>query len=382
MPWQQRNVLEQRQEFVIRAVKGTETLTALCREYGISRPTGYEWVRRYRANESLADVVERSRRPLRSPTRTSSRVEERIISLRKEEGWGARKIAVQLQAQGFVVPTITINRVLKRVGLVEKERQIQQATKRFQRSRPNELWQMDFKGEFRNGKDTCFPLSILDDHSRFLVGLYALRGTGTEGVQRSLVDTFEKYGLPDAILTDHGSPWWSTKTEHGLTRLSVQLIKQGIKLYYSGVGHPQTQGKVERFHRTLRESVAHHGVPRSFGEWPETLSKFRQTYNQRRPHEALQMQCPVERYHASKRQYQATPQCWLYPVGAKVQRVDTAGCIRQSGRQYFVSHCLVGEEVRVEQLGQKLAVGFRHMWVIEINKKSGQGIVLLKPDDV
>jgi transposase InsO family protein len=382
MPWQQRNVVEQRQEFVIRAVKGPENLSALCREYGISRPTGYEWLRRYRKRGSLADVVDRSRRPHRSPGETASRIRRRIIAIRNEEGWGARKIAIELRAEGLVIPTITINRVLKRAGLVEKERQLQQATKRFERSHANELWQMDFKGEFRNGNETCFPLSILDDHSRFLVGLYALRGTGTEGVHRSLVDTFERHGLPDAILTDHGSPWWSTKTEHGLTRLSVQLIKQGIKLYYSGVGHPQTQGKVERFHRTLRESIAHHGAPKLFSEWPSALQKFRATYNERRPHEALQMKCPAQRYESSKRQYRPSPKRWTYPTGSEVLRVDAAGCIRKSRRQFFVSHCLVGEEVRVVELGRKLAVGFRHMWVIEINRKSGRGLVLLRPDEV
>jgi transposase InsO family protein len=326
--------------------------------------------------------VERSRRPHRSPTETPSRIRKRIIALRKEEGWGARKIAVDLRAEGLIVPHVTINRVLKRAGLVEKERQIQQATKRFERSRPNELWQMDFKGELRNGRETCFPLSILDDNSRFLVGLYALRGTGTDGVHRSLIDTFERHGLPDAFLTDHGSPWWSTKTEHGLTRLSVQLIKQGIKLYYSGVGHPQTQGKVERFHRTLRESIAHHGPPKRFSEWPAALQKFRATYNHRRPHEALQMKCPAQCYESSRRQYQPSPKRWTYPIGSDVLRVDSAGCIRRAGNQYFVSHCLIGEDVRVADLGTKWAVGFRHMWVIEINKKSGRGLVLLRPDKV
>lgn len=382
MPWQQRSILEQRQEFVIRAIKGSESISELCREYGISRPTGYEWIRRYKKQGTLSDVVEFSRRPHHSPNETSIELQGRIIALRQKDGWGARKLAVLLKEEGIIIPEITINRVLKRSGLVHKQDQIKQATKRFERKRPNELWQMDFKGEFRAGRETCFPLSLIDDHSRFLVGLYALRGVGTEGVHRSLVDTFEKFGLPDSILTDHGSPWWSTKTEHGLTRLSVALIKQGIKLRYSGVGHPQTQGKVERFHRTLKHAVVHRGIPKTFQQWPELLDDFRSRYNHHRPHEALQMQAPAKFYKPSNRAYNPVPKAWEYAPGTSVHSVDVAGCIRWRTRQYFVSHCLVGEQVRVEDLGIKLAVGFRHMWVLEIEKKTGRGKVLLRPEKV
>src|SRR5688500_13834284 len=148
---------------------------------------------------------------------------------------------------------------------------------------------MDFKGEYRNSKKICYPLTLLDDHSRYLIGLYALANTKTETVDKSLIHAFETYGVPKAILTDHGSPWWSTHSEHGLTRLSVSLIKQGIKLYFSGVGHPQNQGKVGRVHRPLEEALKHRGVPKWFTHWEPILKEIREEYNQLRPHEALYM---------------------------------------------------------------------------------------------
>jgi len=271
MPWEKTDVSEQRVKFVVRAVSGKERMTELCREFGISRPTGYRWRRRFEQSYSVTGVLERSRRPAHSPWRTELNKEERVGVLRQQYGWGAKKIEVLLREEGTQLTVTTINRILKRRGWVRKNDSIAPALGRFERSTPNELWQMDGKGKYRSKDGTCYPLSILDDHSRYAVGLYGLTAFTAEQVYPCLVRTFERYGVPEAMLMDHGTVWWGTSNGYGLTWLSVRLIEQGIGLYYGRVHHPQTQGKVERFHRTLEEAMRHRGKPKWMAEWPGAL---------------------------------------------------------------------------------------------------------------
>ncbi len=369
MPWARTDVGEQRVKFVVRAASRKERMTELCREFGISRPTGYRWRRRYEQAGSVTGVVERSRRPQRSPARTESACEERVVALRREHGWGAKKIAVLLGEQGTALTVTTINRILKRRGLVEKQDSHFPALQRFERAAANELWQMDGKGEYHASDGTCYPLSILDDHSRYAVGLYALPAFTAELVHPCLVRTFERYGVPEAMLMDRGSLWWSTTNGYGLTWLSVRLIEQGIRLHYGRVQHPQTQGKVERFHRTLDEAIRHRGKPKTMDEWPRALEEFRSTYNQRRPHEALQMQRPAQRYRASARAYQPEPREWEYPSGSWVRRLNPAGCLYWEGQQWFVCEALAEQRVRVEPIDGLLLVSYRHMYVREIDQR-------------
>lgn len=374
MAWRTRDVMDEKVEFVIRARSGSESLSSLCREFGITRPTGYLWIERYEKEQSITGLIEKSRRPKSCPHQTKKETEERIVGLRKKWGWGAAKLQVLLKKEyRLEVPLRTINRVLNRRGLIFEENRIKAATKRFEREKPNQLWQMDFKGEYRASQPFCFPLTLLDDHSRFSIGVYSLKGTKTELVDKSLIDAFEKYGVPDAILTDHGSPWWSTHSEHGLTRLSVNLIKQGIKLYYSGVGHPQTQGKIERFHRTLNQEILHRGMPNHFSKWQKLFDEIRNIYNNMRPHEALAMKVPASRYKPSTKQYNPNPKSWDYPYGANVLTIDTSGCLRHRGTQFFVSHALIGEQVQAHDTTDSFILTYRHMIIREINKKTGVG---------
>jgi transposase InsO family protein len=250
MPWNEVDVQEQRMCFVMRAFSRKECLAALCREFGISRPTGYLWLRRYEQARSLRALRERSRRPQRSPRKTGEAQEQRVVALRQETGWGAKKLRVLLAEEQIALPVRTIHRILDRRGLVAKEPH-GPAPERFERTAPNELWQMDSKGKYPLADGECHPLVILDDHSRFLVGLYALRSLTADLANESLLNSFRRYGVPRAMLMDHGSLWWATANGWGLTWLSVRLIEQGIRLIYGRIGHPQTQGKVERFHRTL-----------------------------------------------------------------------------------------------------------------------------------
>jgi transposase InsO family protein len=370
--------MDQRVEFVIRAQQGEESFAELCREYEISRPTGYLWRNRYLAVGSVAGLAEHSRRPLHSPRRTDDEVEAAVLALRDEKGWGGPKLAKVLGQRGIQVAPATAQRILKRAGRVVKP-PVDKTTIRFEREQCNELAQMDFKGEYTLPCEKCYPLSFLDDCSRFLHGLWPLGSTGGEGVKQSLEGYFREHGVPLSILMDHGTPWFSTTNQQGLTWVAVWLLKQGVKLRYSGVGHPQTQGKVERFHQTLKSRTRHRGLPTTMREWKQWAAEFRQEYNYERPHEALGMKTPGEVYKAvNLRPYQEQPREWEYS-GGTVKRLNTQGMLYYRQQTYFVSEALATERVRVDELEGKLLVTFRHMTVREIEVGTGKSTALLLP---
>jgi len=371
MPWKRMSVDAQRMQFVVRAVSGKEQMTALCREFGISRPTGYLWRRRYERGGSFTAVRELSRRPRHSPTRTEGWKEQRVTALRAQTGWGAKKLHVVLRdEQGVAIPVRTIHRILQRGGLVEEDVHAP-APGRFERLAPNELWQMDSKGKYPLPEAECHPLAILDDHSRYAVGLYALPELTSAQAWPCLVETFRRYGVPQAMLMDRGSLWWSEHNGWGLTWLSVQLIEQGIRLLYGRVCHPQTQGKVERFHRTLGGELRHRGLPARWAEWPPLLAEVQRDYNQRRPHEALAMQRPAQLYQPSPQRYREQPPEWEYPAGSEVKRLNTQGMLEDGGRRWFVCGALAGQQVRIERLHTQVLVSYRHMYIREIDKQRG-----------
>ena len=378
MPWRTESVMDQRVEFVLRARRREETIAALCREYEISRPTGYLWLQRYQSGGSVKALAEHSRRPLRSPTRTGDELTAAVLAVRDERGWGGRKIAKVLERRGLQVTAVTAQRILKRTGRVAKPA-VDKAPQRFAREQCNELAQMDFKGEYTLPDQKCYPLSLLDDCSRYLHGLWPLRSTAGAGVKQSLEGYFRESGVPLSILLDHGTPWFSMRNVHGLTWLAVWLLKQGVILRYSGVGHPQTQGKVERFHRTLKMRTRHRGLPTTLGEWERWAQEFRHEYNYERPHEALQMKTPGEVYQAiNLRVYQERPREWEYS-GGLVKRLDTQGLLYYRSQTYFVSEALARERVRVDELDGRLLVTFRHMTVREIEVRTGKSTAVLLP---
>jgi transposase InsO family protein len=304
----------------------------------------------------------------------------RVVRWREREGWGGKKIREKLMAEGLALPVITINRILKRYGLVGVVERQGVATRRFERSRPNELLQMDFKGEYGLGQGRCYPLSILDDHSRYALGLYALADQRGEGVQRSLIEVFERYGVPEGMLMDHGCPWWSSSNSFGLTRLSVWLIKQGIGLHNGRSNHPQTQGKVERFHRTLRESLRHHGKPETLSGFQVALTRFQQVYNEERPHEALGMDVPSQHYQPSPRVYQPQPPAWEYPTGTLVKRLNSQGVLECPGGRRFVCEALADEWVAIEEIAGHWLIKYRHQYLREIDLASGRTLPPVRPD--
>jgi transposase InsO family protein len=263
MPWKEVSVMSSRREFVQLAAQPGASIAQLCRRFGISRNTGHKLLKRYRAEGSLA-LQDRSRRPHRSPTRTAATIEKRVVQLREQMHWGGRKLRRRLQDLGFsrVPAASTISDILRRHGLIEaSEADKHRAWQRFEHAEPNQLWQMDFKGHFATACGRCHPLTVLDDHSRFCVSLSACANERASTVQHRLTQSFRQYGLPERMLMDNGSPWGSD-AQHTMTVLTVWLIRLGISPSHGRPYHPQTQGKDERFHRSLQAELLRHRTSR------------------------------------------------------------------------------------------------------------------------
>ena len=364
MAWKSMEIREQRVRFVVEASVGSKPVSALCAEYGISRPTGHLWLKRYREG-GVESIVERSRRPSHSPTKTAAELERRVVLLRQSyPDWGARKLAVLLGRQGITLPASTIHRILLRHDLVREEDRHSPATRRFVRERPNELWQMDFKGP-KNWADPVGPLSVIDDHSRYPIALEATGGLDGGRVQARLERAFEQCGVPEAMLMDHGTPWWNWQSFSGRTQLSLWLMRQGIRLCWSGIRHPQTQGKVERFHGSLQRALDRRGTPSSsLQDW---LDRFRREHNYIRPHEALGMLTPAQLWQPSPRRYNPTPPSWEYPSGAWTLKIDCQGTIDIHKRRWRIGKTLAGERVLIQPVEDRYLIYYCNTLVREID---------------
>ncbi len=347
MPWKEMDAMSLRAEFVVLAEQGGSNIRALCRRFGISPRTAYKWLKRYKqgGEEGLKD---HSKRPKHLPTRTSPEMEAKVVGIRDETGWGGRKIARLLQEQGFeqVPHANTVTDILRRAGKLEKTEQAKhQPFQRFERSHPNELWQLDFKGHFAILTGRCHPLTVLDDHSRFCLGLKACADETGATVKTHLTTIFRQYGLPKAILCDNGSPWGSGYPELELSELAVWLILLGIYPHHGRPAHPQTQGKDERFHRTLKVELLQ---GRSFSNLTDCQRHFdpwRDRYNLFRPHEALQLDPPVRHYQLSERTFPEILPCVEYDSGAIVRKVQSYGRVTYHDLEYRVGKGLVGQYV-------------------------------------
>ena len=378
MPWMESTRVRERMQFVVLALAHVQSFSALCAQFGIARKTGYKWLARYAEAQSVADLADRARIPAHTPNRTPPEVEARAVALRRQYGWGARKLQVLLEREGITLSEATLNRVIQRNGLLGRADVRGHATRRFERCLPNDLWQTDFKGPIQLARagERCVPLAILDDHSRFLVGLYALPSTHAQPVRAVLRQSFQAYGLPREILTDHGTPFWSTSNVHGLTNVAVDILNQQVTLLHGAVRHPQTQGKVERLNRTLQEALRHRGTPRTLPACQAFFDEFRVQYNTERPHEALGMAVPASRYTPSVRAFQAEPLPWGYDANMTVRRLNTQGCLDYGGQRLFVSEALAEQPVGTLVLEGQLIVQFRDMLIREIQLDSRRGRAL------
>jgi Transposase and inactivated derivatives len=337
-----------RLEFVTLANQPDANVRLLCQRFRISPTTAYKWLKRFR-DSGPAALADRSRRPHHSPDRTNQVVEEQIVKLRQQHpAWGARKLRQRLTTMGCrELPAMsTITDILHRHGLIWPEgSEPTQSHQRFERSAPNQLWQLDFKGHFALPNGRCHPLCVLDDHSRYNVLLRACADERRQTVQQALVDAFRMHGLPSAVLCDNGSPWGSTGTEY--TGLGVWLLRLGIQVYHGRAYHPQTQGKQERFHRTLQAEVLARGGWQDCGHVQREFDRWRPVYNSQRPHEALDLAVPLSRYKPSQRSYPEQLPALEYDVGVEVRRVNSQGWIKYRGQVCPVGTGFAGQQVAV-----------------------------------
>lgn len=371
MPWHEVSTMSQKLEFIMLAHSGTVSLAELCRRSGISRKTGYKWLERHRA-DGLAGLEARSRRPRQSPARTAPELEARIVQLRQQyPAWGGRKLARVLRDQGHLaVPApSTVTAILHRHGLIDPAQTAAHTPwQRFEQAAPNALWQMDFKGHVALGiSGRCHPLTVLDDHSRFAVVLGACADERTETVRGWLTTAFRHYGLPERMTMDNGSCWGGEN--QGLTTLTAWLVRLGIRISHSRPYHPQTQGKDERFHRTLNAELLRARVLSDLVESQRQFDRYRQVYNQIRPHEALGLCVPASRYQASPRAYPESLPPIEYGPGDTVRKVQGKGEFSYRGRLYRVSSALHGQPVAIRPTADdgRFEVFFCHQRVAEID---------------
>lgn len=352
MPWKESSAMSSRLEFVRLASAPGANIQALSERFGISRKTAYKWLARYE-REGETGLQELSRRPHNSPSRCLSTLEERILSLHEANPyWGSRKLkALVLREQSTSPHHSTIDEVLRRHGRrIEGSRSKQSvALTRFEHAAPNLLWQMDFKGHFGltdklGGR--CHPLTILDDHSRFNISLVACANEQRLTVQAAMTSAFERYGIPERITADNGPPW-GMQGLNSLTALEVWLIRLGIRVSHSRPRHPQTQGKDERFHRTLKLELLSRRGFNSLESCQRAFDEWRDRYNQLRPHEALGQQVRANRYRASGRPFPTTVPPVEYPLGDATSKVRANGQFCFEKRDFYAGEGLKGEFVAV-----------------------------------
>lgn len=347
MPWGETSIMSLRREFVMLAGQEGTNFRALCRRFGIQPRIGYKWRERY-AQEGEAGLADRSRRPQHSPTRTVAETEAMVLSVRRQHpSWGGRKLRRRLVDLGMreVPSASTITAILHRHQLIALEESAKhRAFVRFEHAAPNELWQMDFKGHFATAAGRCHPLTMLDDHSRFALTVSACADERRATVEAVITDVFRRYGLPDRMLMDNGGPWGGDD-DAPWTRLTAWLLRLGIGVAHGRPYHPQTQGKDERFHRTLNAEVIGRRAWRDLADCQAAFEAWRHVYNAERPHEALGLATPATRYQASRRSF---PECLPsidYGAGAIVRKVQNKGEISFANRIWPVGKAFHGQPV-------------------------------------
>ncbi len=349
MPWEEVSVMSQREEFVRLARREKANLRELCRRFGISPTTGYKWLERFRASAE-AGLADLPRRPHHSPGRTGPEIEEMVLKVRDAHpAWGGRKLRAWLSARGHeLLPSpSTITAILGRHGRIDpSEGAKHRAWQRFEYPEPNQLWQMDFKGHFPLMEGRCHPLTVLDDHSRFSLGLEACGDERTQTVQRRLTRIFRRFGLPERMVMDNGAPW-GRDADHRHTPLTVWLLRLGISVSHGRPYHPQTQGKDERFHRTLKAEVLRGDTFRDMKHCQEAFDAWRGVYNLERPHQALGMATPASRYHVSHWAFPEQLPPVEYGPEDQVRRVQDQGSFTWKGQIVKISNAFKGLPVAV-----------------------------------
>lgn len=361
-----------RKEFVL-AAERCKNFSALCREYEITRKTGLKWCERYAIEQSLSD---RSRRPHIISNKTSPDIEELIVTERlNNPGWGAKTIRKVLVNKGHTgLPCDkTVNNILNRYGLISEEESIKHRPfTRFEKDHCNEMWQTDFKGEFLTADNRyCYPLDILDDCSRFLIRISAYPGTGNV-VKSTFKAAFKEYGMPESVLSDNGAQFAGFK--HGYTQFEKWLMDHDVLPIHGRIKHPQTQGKIERFHRTMKSELLNHHTFANCEEADAALNAWRIKYNEVRPHQALGMRCPAEVYHPSNRKYIDKVSTYDYCGTNHIIKVNSWGYVRFGRWQIYLSETFIGEhiEFRPNPLGDSFFACYRNFKIAEFSSENGK----------
>jgi putative transposase len=362
MPWKECHTMDERLRFVARLLDG-EKMAPLCAEFGISRKTGYKIYDRYKDN-GVEAFTDRSRRPYRQANRLPAPIEATIVRLKREyPGWGAPKIREKLRPQIATaqLPAIsTVHAVLDRHGLVKRRRRRRPGgtagTALSQPTEPNALWCADYKGEFMLGnRRYCYPLTITDFASRYLLVCEALSTTQERFAFTVFDRAFKEFGLPQAIRTDNGVPFASPTALYRLSKLAVWWLRLGIVIERIQPGHPQQNGRHERMHRTLKAEATKPAAPNVLQQQAR-FDAFMVRYNDQRPHQALDMRVPGDVYTRSPRPYRGLEDL-TYPFHDATIMVTHCGRICFHGRKINLSHALAGQAIGVTQVGE-------HIWLV------------------
>ena len=368
MPWKDKTVEKLREEFV-KAAQTDKNISRVCREFGISRPTGYKWLARASEGEDLRD---KSHAPKQISNKTPPEVEGLILGVRAENPeWGGKTILRVLENEGHSgLPCVkTANNILKRSGCIdEAESQKRQAFQRFQREQCNELWQTDFKGDFPLGDGTrCYPLTILDDCSRYSVAIF--NKTNTRGVKDSFEVAFREHGMPQAILSDNGAQFSGFRG--GYTHFERWLMELDIRPLHGRIMHPQTQGKIERFHRTMKNECLKYNNFANLSDADHAIQAWREKYNCSRPHEALGLRCPAEVYIPSSKPYPDRIEKYEYGGQYRVVKANNWGYLRFDTVQVFLSETMSNTRLEIRPTGaDTFAVCFRNYQIAEVDAAS------------
>ena len=340
--------MQLRTEFVHLVRQEGVNIRQLCRRFNISPSTAYKWLNRFETSgaEGLHD---QSRRPKTSPKRCADEVEQQILTMSQQyEAWGARKLKRVLEDEGAVMPSVsTVHAVLQRHSRVDPKAAEIKPFIRFEHEAPNDLWQIDFKGHFSLSHGRCHPFTALDDHSRFSLCIAACANEQRQTVQDHLIRSFRRYGLPLRMTMDNGSPWGDQTGVY--TALEVWLMSQGIKVGHSRPYHPQTQGKLERFHRSLKNEVLQGRFFTDLDDAQRAFDTWRDIYNQKRPHQALGMAVPATRYSGSPREYQEQPAEPEYNDADVVRKVQVGGEIFWRNREYKIGKAFYGRCIAIRE---------------------------------
>lgn len=367
MPWENITVEKLRKEFII-AARSASNFSALCREFNISRRTGYKWLNR----QSVADLP---RAPKSTPTKTSSEIENLILSVRQDnQAWGGKTIRKVLQNQGYVdLPCAkTCNNILKRNNCIDPIESLKHKPYiRYQKDFANEMWQTDFKGDFPllDGK-RCFPLNIIDDCTRFSIIIHPKHNT--KGTKETFHIAFSEYGLPKSVLSDNGPQFSGFRG--GYTLFERWLMELDVLPLHGRIMHPQTQGKIERFHRSMKYELLNFHEFYNLEHADTLLQEWRYKYNNIRPHEALNMKCPADVYVPSEREYDPIIKNYEYDSIYHIVKVNSWGYLRFANWQTYLSETMANTyvEVRPNEATNSFTICFRNYAIAEINASDGK----------